>query len=310
MQVYDNVLGTIGRTPLVRINRVVENKKASLYVKLEGQNPGGSVKDRIALSMVEAAERDGVLTSDKIILEPTSGNTGLGLAIVALIKGYQLHVTMSAAMSEERKNMLLALGATLILTDPTKGTDGAILKARAMLKEEPNKYWQPDQFNNSANPDVHYHTTAEEIWSDLDGNVDAFVAGLGTSGTVMGAGKRLRELNPDVRIVAVEPILGHKIQGLKNMKEAIVPGIYSEDGWTEKIVVEDDDCHEYSRRLSSEEGIFAGMSAGAAFYAAVQITEKMEKGNVVCIIPDRGEKYLSTTLFKLEDKAGRIIKAY
>jgi cysteine synthase len=217
---------------------------------------------------------------------------------------------MSAAISEERRNMLLALGATLILTDPTKGTDGAILKAREMLKEDPDKYWQPDQFNNTANPEIHYRTTAEEIWSDLDGNIDAFVAGLGTSGTLMGAGKRLRELNPDIKIVAVEPILGHKIQGLKNMKEAIVPGIYTEDGWTEKAVVEDKDCHEYSRLLSSEEGIFAGMSAGAAFYAAVQITEKMDKGNIVCIIPDRGEKYLSTALFKLEDKAGRIIKAY
>lgn len=310
MNINQNILETIGRTPLVRINSVVKNKKATLYVKLEGQNPGGSVKDRIALSMVEAGESDGTLTKDKIILEPTSGNTGLGLAIVALIKGYQLHVTMSTGMSEERKNMLLALGATLILTDPTKGTDGAILKARDLLKENPDKYWQPDQFNNSANSDIHYRTTAEEIWSDLDGQIDVFVAGLGTSGTVMGAGKRLRELNPDIRIVAVEPILGHKIQGLKNMKEAIVPGIYSEDGWDEKIVVEDKDCHEYSRLLSSEEGIFAGMSAGAAFYAAAQITEALEKGNVVCIIPDRGDKYLSTALFKLEDKAGRIIKAY
>jgi cysteine synthase B len=288
----------------------VKNKNANLYVKLEGQNPGGSVKDRIALSMIEAAEQDGTLTKDRIILEPTSGNTGIGLAMVALIKGYQLHVTMSAAMSEERKNMLLVLGATLILTDPTKGTDGAILKAREMIKEEPDKYWQPDQFNNPANPDIHYHTTANEIWEDLDGNIDVFVAGLGTSGTVMGAGKRLHELNPDIKVVAVEPILGHNIQGLKNMKEAIVPGIYSEDGWDEKFVVEDKACHEYSRLLSSEEGIFSGMSAGAAFYAAVQITEKLEKGNVVCIIPDRGEKYLSTALFQLENKANRIIKAY
>lgn len=179
-----------------------------------------------------------------------------------------------------------------------------------MVKKEPEKYWLPDQFNNAANPAVHYRTTAEEIWSDLDGQIDVFVAGLGTSGTVMGAGKRLRELNPDVRIVAVEPILGHKIQGLKNMKEAIVPGIYSEDGWDEKVVVEDKDCHEYSRLLSSVEGIFSGMSAGAAFYAAVQITEKLEKGNVVCIIPDRGDKYLSTALFNLDDKADKIIKAY
>ena len=310
MNVHQNILETIGKTPLVKINSIVKNKNATLYVKLEGQNPGGSVKDRIALSMIEAAESDGTLTKDKIILEPTSGNTGLGLAIVALIKGYQLHVTMSAAMSEERKSMLLALGATIILTDPTKGTDGAIVLARDMLKKNPEKYWLPDQFNNPANPAVHYRTTAEEIWSDLDGQIDVFVAGLGTSGTVMGAGKRLHELNPDVRIVAVEPVLGHKIQGLKNMHEAIVPGIYSEDGWDEKVVVEDKDCHEYSRLLSSVEGIFSGMSAGAAFYAAVQITEKLEKGNVVCIIPDRGDKYLSTALFKLDDKADRIIKAY
>lgn len=310
MRVYLNILETIGKTPLVRINRVVKNENATLYVKLEGQNPGGSVKDRIALSMVEAAEHDGTLTKDKIILEPTSGNTGLGLAIVALVKGYKLHVTMSAAMSEERKNMLLALGATLILTDPAKGTDGAIIKARELLEKNPDTYWQPDQFNNPANPEVHYRMTAEEIWEDLDGQVDAFVCGLGTSGTVMGAGKRLRELNPNIRIVAVEPILGHKIQGLKNMKEAIVPGIYSEDGWDEKVIVDDTICHEYSRLLSREEGIFAGMSAGAAFYAAVQVTEKLSGGNVVCIIPDRGDKYLSTPLFQLDDRVGQIIKAY
>ncbi len=310
MGAYENILETIGRTPLVKINKSVKNKNATLYAKLEGQNPGGSVKDRIALSMVEAAEGDGTLTKDKIILEPTSGNTGLGLAIVALIKGYQLHVTMSAAMTEERKSMLLALGTTIILTDPTKGTDGAIFKAREMVKENPEKYWQPDQFSNTANPAVHYRTTAEEIWEDLDGRIDVFVAGLGTSGTVMGAGKRLRELNPDIKIVAVEPILGHKIQGLKNMKEAIVPDIYSENGWDEKVVVDDKTCHEYSRLLSSEEGIFAGMSAGAAFYAAVQKTENLSGGNVVCIIPDRGDKYLSTALFQLEDKADRIINAY
>ena len=310
MAVYHNILDTIGRTPLVKINRVVRSRNAALYVKLEGENPGGSVKDRIALSMVEAAVRDGALTKDKIILEPTSGNTGIGLAIVALVKGYQLHVTMSAAMSDERKNMLLALGATLVLTDPSKGTDGAIIKARELLEESPDKYWLADQFNNSANPEIHYRTTAEEIWEDLGNEVNVFVAGLGTSGTVMGVGKRLRELNPKIRVVAVEPILGHKIQGLKNMKEAIVPGIYSEDGWDEKVTVEDDICHEYSRRLSREEGIFAGMSAGAAFYAAVQITEKLAGGSVVCIIPDRGEKYLSTPLFQLEDRAGRIIEAY
>lgn len=310
MRAYKNILETIGRTPLVRINTVVKNKNATLYVKLEGQNPGGSVKDRIALSMVEAAERDGTLTKDKIILEPTSGNTGLGLAIVALVKGYKLHVTMSEAMSEERRNMLLALGATLILTDPSKGTDGAILKAREMLEQEHDKYWQPDQFNNPANPEAHYRSTAEEIWEDLDGQIDIFVAGLGTSGTVMGTGKRLRELDPKIKIIAVEPLLGHKTQGLKNMKEAIVPGIYCEDGWDEKVSVDDEVCHRYSRMLSRKEGIFAGMSAGAAFYAAVQATEALEKGNVVCIIPDRGDKYLSTPLFQLEDKAERIIKAY
>jgi cysteine synthase len=309
MHVYQNILEAIGGTPLVKINKLVKNTKATLYVKLEGQNPGGSVKDRIALNMIEAAERSGSLTKDKIILEPTSGNTGIGLAMVALVKGYQLHVTMSDGMSEERKKILLALGATLILTDPTKGTDGAIMKARDLLRENPEKYWEPDQFNNSANPDIHYRTTAEEIWHDLDGKVEVFVAGLGTSGTVMGAGKRLRELNPKIRIVAVEPVLGHKIQGLKNMKEAIVPGIYNEDGWDEKVSVDDVTCHIYSRRLSREEGIFSGMSAGAALYAAVQITEKLKSGNVVCIIPDRGDKYLSTSLFTRDD-VGRIIKAY
>jgi cysteine synthase len=230
--------------------------------------------------------------------------------MVALVKGYELHVTMSDAMSDERKNMLLALGATLILTDPAKGTDGAIMKARELIRQNPEKYWQPDQFNNPANPEAHYKTTAMEIWEDLDGHVDVFVAGLGTSGTVMGAGKRLRELNPRIKIVAVEPILGHKIQGLKNMNEAIVPGVYAEDGWDEKVIVQDRDSHEYSRLLARKEGIFAGMSAGAAFYAAVQITEKLSHGNVVCIIPDRGEKYLSTPLFHIDRQADKMVKAY
>lgn len=310
MKVYDNILETIGNTPLVKINKVVTSEKANLYVKLEGQNPGGSVKDRIAISMIEAAEKSGELTRDKIILEPTSGNTGIGLAIVAIIKGYPLHVTMSAGMSDERKNMLLALGCTVILTDPALGTDGCIIKAREMVKEEPDKYWMPDQFNNPANPEIHYKTTGEEVWADLDGKVDVFVAGLGTSGTIMGAGKRLRELNPNIKIVAVEPILGHKLQGLKNMKEAIVPGIYNEGGWDEKVNVEDAVADEYSRLLASEEGIFVGMSAGAAFYVAVQETEKRDDGNVVCIIPDRGEKYLSTRLFQLQDRSDRIVKVY
>ena len=293
---YQNILESIGNTPLVKINKLDTNPSSNLYVKLEGQNPGGSVKDRIALAMIEDAEKEGKLTKDKIILEPTSGNTGIGLAIVAIFKGYKLILTMSEGMSDERKKMLKALGAELILTDKTKGTDGAIMRAHEMLKENPNKYWMPDQFNNTSNPEIHYKTTAEEIIKDMP-DITHFVAGLGTSGTVMGVARKLKEYNKDIQIIAAEPILGHKVQGLKNMKEAIVPNVYNEEMFDEKIQVEDSLVHKKIRELASKEGIFLGMSSGAALYIGNQLAQEQENANIVVISPDRGEKYLSTVLY-------------
>ena len=294
---YQNILESIGNTPLVKINKLDTNTNSNLYIKLEGQNPGGSVKDRIALAMIEDAEKEGKLTKDKIILEPTSGNTGIGLAMVAIFKGYKLILTMSEGMSDERKTMLKALGAELILTDKTKGTDGAIRKAHEMFKANPEKYWMPDQFNNQSNPEIHYKTTAEEIIKDMP-NITHFVAGLGTSGTVMGVSRKLKEYSKNIQIIAAEPILGHKVQGLKNMKEAIVPGIYSEEMFDEKTQVEDSLVHSKVKELASKEGIFLGMSAGAALYIANDLAQKLDKANIVIIAPDRGEKYLSTVLYQ------------
>jgi len=294
--IYQNILETIGHTPLVKINKINPNKKVNIYVKLEGQNPGGSVKDRIGLAMIEAAEKNGELTSDKIIIEPTSGNTGIGLALVAAVKGYKVILTMSAGMSEERKRMLKALGAMLIETDPAKGTDGAIIKAHDIYDADPNLYFMPDQFSNPNNPLAHYKGTAEEIVKDLPG-ITMFVAGMGTSGTLMGVSRKLKEYNPNIKIIGVEPQLNHKIAGLKNMKEAIVPEIYDEARLDKKVVVYNEQAYETARQMALQEGIFVGMSSGAAMYAAIEESKKMEEGEIVVLLPDRGEKYLSTELF-------------
>ncbi|MDP2736521.1 MAG: cysteine synthase family protein [bacterium] len=294
---YQNILETIGNTPLVKINKINPNNKVIMYVKLEGQNPGGSVKDRIGLAMIEAAEKSGELTSDKIILEPTSGNTGIGLALVAVVKGYKVILTMSAGMSEERKRMLKALGADLIETDPAKGTDGAIIKAHEMLKADPDRYWMPNQFNNPNNPLAHYKGTAEEIIKALP-DISMFVAGMGTSGTLMGVSRRLKEHNQNIKILGVEPQFGHKIAGLKNMKEAIVPEIYNEAKLDKKVVVYNDQTYETARQMALQEGIFVGMSSGAAMFAAIEESKYMTNGEIVVLLPDRGEKYLSTELFR------------
>lgn len=294
MKVAQNILKLIGETPMVRINRLAP-AHVRIYAKLEGQNIGGSVKDRIALSMIEAAERSGELEG-KTILEPTSGNTGIGLGIVAAAKGYPLTVTMSAGVSEERKRMLRALGATIIETDALKGTDGAIMKAHEIYEKEREKYWMPDQFANENNPKAHYAGTAQEILQQMP-DLDVFVAGMGTSGTLMGVSKRLREQRGNVRIVAAEPQIGHKIQGLKSLKEAIVPQIWEEGAVDERIIVEDADAYATARELARKEGIFVGMSSGGAMWAALEVAKSMESGKIVVIFPDRGEKYLSTALF-------------
>ena len=296
----ENLLEAIGRTPLVKINRLNPNPRVTMAVKLEGANPGGSIKDRIAYYMITMAEKSGELTKDKIILEPTSGNTGIGLAMVAAVKGYRLLVTMSEWMSEERRKMLEAFGAEIILTPGEKGTDGAIEKARELYNQNPERYFMPNQFSNINNTLAHYETTAVEIWEQTEGKITHLVAGMGTTGTLMGCSKRLKEFNPNITVIVVEPFNSHKIQGLKNMEEAIVPEIYNPALLDEKINVFDEDAFAMAKKLAREEGIFSGMSAGAAFHVAVELAKKLEEGTIVTILPDRGEKYMSTPLYCLE----------
>jgi cysteinyl-tRNA synthetase len=296
-EMYKSILESIGNTPLVEIRKLNPSKKVKIYAKLEYFNPGGSVKDRIALYMVNEAEKRGELSGDKIILEATSGNTGIGLALVAAAKGYRLCLAMSESASEERKRILKAMGAELYLTPASLGTDGAIEVAYNMMLKDPGRYFGTDQFNNADNMLAHYHGTGEEIWQQTDGAVTMVVATMGTTGTAMGVSKRLKEYNSDIRIVGVEPYLKHKIQGLKNMKESYRPGIYDKSRLDEKINILDEDAFETSRRLAGEEGLFVGMSSGAAMCVAMQKAREMDNGLIVVIFPDGGERYLSTELF-------------
>jgi cysteine synthase B len=295
---YNNILETIGKTPLVKINHVNPNPAVPLYAKLEGFNPTGSVKDRIALKMIEQAEADGLLTKDKIILEPTSGNTGIGLAMIGRVKGYKVEIVMSSAVSVERRKMITAFGADVILTDPSRGTDGAIVKAQEMVAASPGKYFFPNQFSNIHNWVAHHKTTAEEIWADTGGKVTHFVSALGTSGTLMGTGKCLKEKNPEIKIVEAHPEFGHYIQGLKNMEEAIVPEIYDPSAIDVSIMIDTQEAYAKAREIVAKEGIFVGMSSGAAMIAASKVLEELTSGLVVVVFPDRGEKYLSTSLFE------------
>jgi len=295
---YDNILEAIGNTPLVKINRMNTNPDVLLCAKLEGFNPTGSIKDRIALKMIEQAEEEGILTKDKTILEPTSGNTGIGLAMIGRVKGYKVEIVMSSAVSIERQKMIKAFGGTVTLTAAELGTDGAIIKSRELLKQYPDKYFNPNQFSNVYNKMAHYKTTAEEIWEQTHGQVTHFVSSLGTSGTLMGVGKFLKEKNPDIKIVEAQPVKGHYIQGLKNMEEAIVPEIYDPAEIDISIMVDTEEAYEKAREIVANEGIFVGMSSGAAMVAACKILENLTSGLVVVIFPDRGEKYLSTRLFE------------
>jgi len=295
--VFSNVLECIGNTPLVRINRLNPNPGVTLYVKWEARNPGGSIKDRPALSMIEAAEREGALTPDKIIIEATSGNTGIGLAVVAAVKGYRLLLTMPETASLERQKILKAFGAELLLTPGSMGTDGAIEEVYNMVRENPELYFMPDQFNNPANPAAHHHGTGPEIYEQTDGKVSAVVVTLGTTGTAMGILRAMKERNPAIEVIGVEPYPSHKIQGLKNMKESYVPGIFDRHSLDRIVHVKDEEAFEMARRLAREEGIFAGMSSGAAMAAAAQIASEREDGIVVTILPDGGDRYLSTNLF-------------
>lgn len=305
MKIANNILELIGKTPLVRLNSLIVGGNATVLAKLEFLNPSGSVKDRAAFAMVEAAESEGFLKKGGLIIEPTSGNTGIGLALVAAVKGYRLILTMPDTMSVERRKFLSSFGAELVLTEGAKGMKGAIEKALELKEKNPGAFI-PQQFENPANPEIHYRTTGEEIWADTDGNVDIVVAGVGTGGTVTGIARALKEKKPSVKVFAVEPntspVLSggnagpHKIQGIG---AGFVPKIYDAGLADGVIRVSDDDAGTTARRLAREEGIHSGISAGAAVFAAVSLAAQPENAgkNIVVIIPDTGTRYLSTRLY-------------
>lgn len=298
---YDNILETIGHTPLVRINRLNPKPHVALYAKLEGLNPTGSIKDRIALKMIEQAEACGTLVPGKTIIEPTSGNTGIGLAMIGAVKGYKVEIVMSEAVSVERRKMIEAFGARTILTDPSEGTDGAIRRAHELCRMYPEKYFMPNQFSNEYNKLAHYYTTAHEIWEETHGRVTHYVSALGTSGTLMGVGMGLKDKNPAVQIIEAHPEKGHYIQGLKNMEEAIVPEIYDPSKIDRTVMIESEAAFAMARAIVLQEGIFVGMSSGAAMIAALECIKDIEEGLIVVLFADRGEKYLSTNLFNLAE---------
>ncbi|MBE6864804.1 MAG: cysteine synthase A [Ruminococcus flavefaciens] len=306
-KIYKGATGLIGNTPLVEFTNIEESQKleATVLSKLEYFNPAGSVKDRIALAMIEDAENKGLLKKDSTIIEPTSGNTGIGLASIAAAKGYKIILTMPETMSVERRNILKAYGAEIVLTEGSKGMKGAIAKAEELAKETPNSF-VPEQFENPANPEIHRLTTGPEVWNDTDGKVDFFVAGVGTGGTVTGTGEYLKSQNPNVKVVAVEPkdspVLSqgtagpHKIQGIG---AGFVPKTLNTDIYDEVIAVANEDAFETSKLIAKQEGVLVGISAGAAYYAALELAKRPEnKGKtIVALLPDSGDRYYSTPLF-------------
>ncbi|MGH1145673.1 cysteine synthase A [Bacillus pseudomycoides] len=306
MRVAQSVSELIGKTPIVKLNRIVEQDSADIYLKLEFMNPGSSVKDRIALSMIEAAEKKGLLQEGDTIIEPTSGNTGIGLAMVAAAKGYKAILVMPETMSIERRNLLRAYGAELVLTPGPEGMGGAIRKATELAKE--HGYFIPQQFQNPANPEIHRLTTGPEIVEQMGNELDAFIAGIGTGGTITGAGEVLKEIYKDIRIYAVEPadssVLSggkpgpHKIQGIG---AGFIPETLDVEVYDEIIQVKTEQAFEYARRVAREEGILVGISSGAVIYAATEVAKKLGKGKkVLVIIPSNGERYLSTPLYQFE----------
>jgi len=301
---HDSVLDLIGNTPLVKISKLHQKPGVEIFAKLEGVNPGGSIKDRVALAMVEAAEKRGELSRGKVIIEATSGNTGIGLAMVCAVKGYRLRLLMPESASEERKRIMTAFGAEIHLTPGHQGTDGAIEEAYRLAREEPQSYVLMDQFNNEASIEAHYRGTAEEILAQTKGRLTHVVASLGTSGTVMGLARRMREADPRPEVVTVEPYIGHKIQGLKNMQASYPPGIYDKHQLGRILRVDDEEAFSLCRELASKEGIFAGMSSGAALGGALKLARELEKGLIVVIFPDGGERYLSTPLFVPPSRQG------
>jgi cysteine synthase B len=293
-----NILNIIGNTPAVELAHLNGNTGVRIIAKIEGTNPGGSVKDRPAYYMINEAEKSGALTRDKTIIEPTSGNMGIAMAMIGAAKGYSVTLFMPECVSTERQLVLRAYGADAVLTPARAGVDGAIERAHQTLKSDPKKYYMPNQFENDANSLAHYETTGPEILRQTDGEVDVFVAGMGTTGTLMGVGRYLREKRPDVKIIGVEPTVGHTIQGLKNMVESTNPKIYYPEALDDKITVEDGEAFETSRLLALKEGLLVGMSSGAAVAGALRIAKDMKRGTIAVILPDRGDRYLSTTLFR------------
>jgi cysteine synthase B len=290
------LLDTIGNTPLVSLPTLSPKPGVQIFAKLEGQNPTGSVKDRIAKSMIDAAERDGLLTREKTILEPSSGNTGISLALVCKLKGYKLKVVMPANVSLERVQLLKAYGAQVELSDGQQGTNHSIRVAEGMVSAEPGKYFMPYQYGNPANPQVHYETTGLEIIEALPAT-DVFVAGLGTGGTLMGVARRLKEHNPSARVVAVAPHPDDVIQGLRSLEEGFIPPILDLSMLDGRIMIDSEEAFQTTRRLMEQEGLFTGISAGAVIACALQLARRMEKGNIVCLLADGGWKYLSTDLW-------------
>lgn len=287
-----SVLGHIGNTPLLRLRRILTEENVEIYAKAEWFNPGGSVKDRAALWMLLEAERSGALTKDRIIIDATSGNTGIAYAMIGAALGYRVTLALPANASRERKQTLRAYGAELLLTDPLAGTDGAQQRVKEIVASDPDQYYYPDQYNNPANWRAHYHTTAREIWQQTEGRITHFVAGLGTTGTFVGTSRRLKELAPSVICVSMEPDSPlHGLEGLKHLASAVVPGIYDPTLADERLTVSTEEAYEMTRRLAKEEGLYAGISSGAAMAAALAVASRLDSGVVVTVFPDGGTRY-------------------
>ncbi|MDQ6963085.1 MAG: cysteine synthase [Mariprofundaceae bacterium] len=304
------ILELIGNTPQVELKKIVAHLPYNIhiYAKLERFNPGGSVKDRPAWHMIQDGLKRGLLTKDKIILDSTSGNTGIALAMIGSALSYEVHLIMPANVSDERKRICRAFGATLIFSDPLEGSDGAIIKCREIYEQEPEKYFKPDQYNNPANALAHELSTGPEIWRDTGEKITHFIASLGTSGTLMGTGRYLKRMKPEISIVAAEPDSPfHGIEGLKHMASSIIPGIYDEDVFDQKIGISTEDAYDYTLRLAREEGLLSGQSCGCALAAAIKVAEDLAAkglaGEIVAIFPDGGEKYLSTIVFADQEMA-------